>query len=62
MGETRYSLRLSSAHVVGVVPLPSATLSTARAFGEAWKRALKGSAQPFTLVVINERQENVWSL
>lgn len=56
----RYSLRLVSAHVIGIVPLTAAHLSTAKALGNAWKAALKGSASPFEIHVVNERGESLW--
>jgi hypothetical protein len=59
---SRYSLRLVSAHVIGIVPLPSATLISAKALGSAWKAALKGSAQPFSIHVVNEQGESQWEL
>lgn len=57
-----YSLRLQSLHVIGVVPLPSRTLIAAKALGLAWKAALAGSAQPFTIHVVNERGESLWQI
>lgn len=57
-----YSLMLRSAHVIGVVPLQATTLISAKALGNAWKAALKGSAQPFTIHVVNERGEALWQI
>lgn len=57
-----YSLRLCSLHVIGIVPLPARTLISAKALGVAWKAALAGSAQPFTIHVVNEQGESLWQI
>jgi hypothetical protein len=58
----RYSLRLVSAYVVGIVPLSASTLIAAKALGGAWKAALKGSAQPFTIHVCDDQGVSLWEV
>lgn len=58
----RYLLQLSSARVIGAIPLPVSTLGSAKALGAAWKHAMRGTQETFTFTITNENGETLWTL
>lgn len=60
--EVTYFLLLSGARVMGSVPLPVSTFNAAKSMGSAWKLALRGSAEPFTLKITDEKGVTLWTL
>jgi hypothetical protein len=47
---------------MGSVPLPVSTFNAAKVAGMAWKLALRGSAEPFSLKITDEKGVTLWTL
>lgn len=56
-----YFLLLSGARVMGSVPLPVSTFNAAKTMGAVWKLALRGSAEPFSLKITDEKGVTLWT-
>lgn len=46
---------------MGSVPLPVSTFNAAKTMGAVWKLALRGSAEPFSLKITDEKGVTLWT-